>query len=61
MNNEIKQYTVEVNINFCFYVDVEANSIEEAQEVAYERASNKADELAGDLRLCSAPNRDCHG
>jgi hypothetical protein len=48
MNNETKLYTVEVNTNFCFFVEVEADNIEEAKETAYQRASEKAEELAGD-------------
>lgn len=48
MNDEIKLYSVEVNANFCFYVDVECADIEEAKRIAYERAYEKAEELAGD-------------
>lgn len=43
-----KQYTVEVNTNFCFYVEVEATSVEEAKNIAYNRAYEKSEELAGD-------------
>jgi hypothetical protein len=45
---ETKLYTVEVNTNFCFFVEVEANSIEEAKNIAYDRAYEKSEELAGD-------------
>jgi len=48
MNNGTKLYTVEVNTNFGFFVEVEADNIEEAKEIAYERAYEKAEELAGD-------------
>lgn len=48
MGNETQLYQVEVNANFCFYIDVEACSVEEARGLAYERAYDKAEELAGD-------------
>jgi hypothetical protein len=51
---EAKIYRVEVNTNFCFYVDVEANSTEEAKDIAYERAYAKSEELAGDG--CDGPD-----
>jgi len=48
MSNETRLYQVEVNTNFCFYIDIEAASVEEARGLAYERAYDKAEELAGD-------------
>lgn len=47
MNDKTKLHRVEVNTNFCFYVDVECADIEEAKSIAYERAYAKSEELAG--------------
>lgn len=48
MKNENKLYRVEVNTNFCFYVDVECADIEEAKKIAYDRAYEKSEEIVGD-------------
>lgn len=47
MKDEITLYRVEVNTNFCFYVDVECADIEEAKRIAWDRAYEKSEELAG--------------
>ena len=47
MNNETKLYRVEVNTNFCFYVDVECADIEEAKRIAYDRAYEKSEQIVG--------------
>lgn len=47
MNEHIQHYRVEVNTNFCFYVDVYANNTTEAKELAYNRAYEKSETLVG--------------
>lgn len=47
MEDQIQHYRVEVNTNFCFYIDVYANNASEAKELAYNRAYEKSERLVG--------------
>lgn len=48
MIEEMKAYRVEVNVNFVFYVDVEAIDEDSARDQAYQRAYEKSEEIVGE-------------
>lgn len=47
MSEELKSYRVEVNVNFVFYVDVDAASEDDARKYGCDRAYEKAEEIVG--------------
>lgn len=42
---KMNKYTIESNINFCFWVEVEAESLHEAEKIAYDRSFSVAYEV----------------